>query len=54
VIVRHPVRAFVFDMQKRRTLVDDDELVASAIHQAVGRDLAQKVKSSNSDAKQMG
>ncbi len=54
VIVHHPVRAFVFDMQKLRTLVDDDELVASAIHQAVGRDLAQKVKGSNSDAKQMG
>ena len=47
VIVQKPVRAFVFDMQKLRTLADGDELVASAIHQAVGRDLAQKVNRDN-------
>jgi hypothetical protein len=47
VIVQKPVRAFVFDMQKLRTLADADELVASAIHQAVGRDLAQKVNRNN-------
>ena len=47
VTAHQQVRAFVFDMQKLRTLADGDELVASAIHQAVGRDLAQKVNRDN-------
>ena len=54
VTVHQPVRAFVFDMQKLRTLVDEDELVSSAIHHAVGRDLTQKVSRNNRTAVQMG
>jgi CRP-like cAMP-binding protein len=50
VTVDQPVRAFVFDMQKLRKLVDEDELIASAIHHAVGRDLTQKVKESHGRA----
>ena len=47
VTVHQPVRAFVFDTQKLRELVAEDELVASAIHHAVGRDLAQKMNRNN-------
>ena len=47
VTVHRPVRAFVFDTPKLRTLVDEDELFASAIHHAVGRDLAQKMNRNN-------
>ncbi len=54
VTVDQPVRAFVFDMQKLRKLVDDDELIASAIHHAVGRDLTEKVNLSNRTAVQPG
>jgi len=54
VIVRQPVRAFVFDMRKLRALVEEDELVASAIHHAVGRDLMQKVNRNNSAAAHPG
>jgi len=54
VIARQPVRAFVFDMRKLRALVEEDELVASAIHHAVGRDLMQKVNRNNSAAAHPG
>jgi hypothetical protein len=54
VTVHQPVRAFVFDMQELRILVDEDELVASAIHHAVGRDLTQKVSRNNRTAVQRG
>lgn len=54
VTVDRPVRAFVFDMQKLRKLVDEDELIASAIHHAVGRDLTEKVNLSNRAAVQPG
>lgn len=54
VTVHQPVRAFVFDIRKLRTLVGDDELVASAIHHAIGRDLTQKVSRNNRAAVQRG
>jgi len=54
VTVQQPVRAFVFDMQKLQTLVAKDELVASAIHQAVGRDLVLKLNQNNRVAVQPG
>jgi hypothetical protein len=54
VTVHQPVRAFVFDMEKLRALGDEDELVASAIHHAIGRDLAHKLYSSNRAAAQPG
>jgi Cyclic nucleotide-binding domain len=47
VTVHQPVRAFVFDANDLRSLVDEDELVASAIHHAVGRDLTQKMNRNN-------
>jgi len=47
VTVHQPVRAFVFDTHKLRELVSEDELVASAIHHAVGRDLARKMNRNN-------
>lgn len=47
VTVDRPTRAFVFDMQKLRSLVAGDEAVAGAIHHVVGRDLAVKLRSLN-------
>jgi CRP-like cAMP-binding protein len=47
VTVEQPTRAFVFDIEKLRKLVDADDLVAVAIHRVVGRDLAQKLKLRN-------
>ena len=44
VIVEQPSRAFVFDMERLRKLVDNDDLVAVAIHRVIGRDLAAKLK----------
>lgn len=50
VVVEHETRAFVFDMQRLRKLVETDDLVAVAIHRVVGRDLASKLKSKNEEA----
>ena len=47
VIVQQPARAFVFDMEKLRLLVQHDDLVGAAMHEAVGRDLAQKIDRGN-------
>jgi hypothetical protein len=44
VVIEQPTRAFVFDMPRLRKLVDNDDLVAVAIHRVIGRDLAQKLK----------
>jgi hypothetical protein len=44
VIVEQPSRAFVFDMERLRKLVDTDDLVAVAIHRVIGRDLAKKLQ----------
>ena len=44
------MRAFVFDMEKLRKLVEADDLVAVAIHRVVGKDLAQKLQARNTDA----
>ena len=44
VTVERPTRAFVFDMEKLRKLVEGDETVATAIHRVVGRDLAVKLR----------
>lgn len=49
VIVEQPTRAFVFDMDRLRKLVQADDLVAVAIHRVVGRDLAQKLKHRNDE-----
>ena len=49
VIVEQPTRAFVFDMERLRKLVQTDDLVAVAIHRVVGRDLAQKLKVRNDE-----
>ena len=54
VTVDQPVRAFVFDMQMLRKLVDEDEQIASAIHHAVGRDLAEKMRQSHDRAPGLG
>lgn len=54
VTVEQSVRAFVFDMQKLQALIAKDDLVAAAIHQAVGRDLAQKLNHNNRAAVQTG
>ena len=50
VTVEHTTRAFVFDMEKLRKLVETDDLVAVAIHRVVGKDLAQKLQARNADA----
>ena len=47
VVVTAPMRAYVFDMQSIRKLVARDDLVAAAMHQAVGLDLARKVSRNN-------
>jgi hypothetical protein len=47
VTVEHKTRAFVFDMEKLRKLVDTDDLVGAAMHRVVGRDLAQKLQARN-------
>jgi hypothetical protein len=44
VIVEQPTRAFVFEMTRLRKLVDNDDLVAVAIHRVIGRDLAKKLQ----------
>lgn len=49
VIVEQPTRAFVFEMERLRKLVETDDLVAVAIHRVVGRDLAQKLASKNEE-----
>ena len=49
VVVEQPTRAFVFDMERLRKLVDIDDLVAVAIHRVIGRDLARKLKRRNDD-----
>ena len=49
VTVEHTMRAFIFDMEKLRKLVDTDDLVAVAIHRVIGRDLATKLKSKNEE-----
>lgn len=50
VTVEHTTRAFVFDMERLRKLVETDDLVAAAIHRVVGRDVAAKLKSKNEEA----
>ncbi|MEQ1864935.1 MAG: cyclic nucleotide-binding domain-containing protein [Micropepsaceae bacterium] len=52
VTVEHTTRAFVFDMEKLRKLVETDDLVAVAIHRVIGRDLAQKLQLRNNEAAQ--
>jgi hypothetical protein len=52
VIVEQPTRAFVFDMERLRKLVESDDLVAVAIHRVVGRDLAEKLKHRNEEKTQ--
>ncbi len=47
VVVTAPTRAYVFEMQSIRELVARDDLVAVAMHQAVGLDLARKVSRNN-------
>jgi CRP-like cAMP-binding protein len=47
VIIEQPTRAFVFEMEKLKKLVQGDESVAMAIHRVVGRDLAAKLKLQN-------
>lgn len=47
VTVARPVRAFVFEMDALRKLVEVDDSVASALHSVVGRDLAAKLRSHN-------
>jgi hypothetical protein len=47
VTVDQPTRAFVFEMEKLRKLVEGDETVATAIHRVIGRDLAVKLRSLN-------
>lgn len=54
VTVHQPIRAFVFDMEKLQALGDEDELVASAIYNAIGRDLTHKLNSKNRVAVQPG
>ena len=44
VVIEQPTRAFVFDIKHLRKLVDNDDIVAVAIHRVIGRDLAQKLK----------
>jgi hypothetical protein len=44
VVIEQPTRAFVFDIKDLRKLVENDDLVAVAIHRVIGRDLAQKLK----------
>lgn len=50
VTVEHTMRAFIFDIEKLRKLIDKDDLVAVAIHRVIGRDLAEKLASKNEDA----
>jgi hypothetical protein len=50
VTVEHTTRAFIFDMEKLRKLVETDDLVAVAIHRVIGRDLAQKLQLRNDEA----
>ena len=50
VTVEHTMRAFIFDMEKLRKLVEKDDLVAVAIHRVIGRDLAQKLQVRNDEA----
>lgn len=38
------LRAFVFDMEKLRSLIGKDDLLSMALHRVVGRDLAQKLE----------
>jgi len=47
VTVEQATRAFVFDMQRLRTLVETDDLVAAAMHRVIGRDLAEKLAARN-------
>ena len=47
VTAARPVRAFVFEMDALRRLVDEDESVASALHTVIGRDLAAKLRRRN-------
>ncbi|MCE9521249.1 MAG: cyclic nucleotide-binding domain-containing protein [Alphaproteobacteria bacterium] len=49
VTVEHTMRAFIFDMEKLRKLVEKDDLVAVAIHRVIGRDLAQKLQVRNDE-----
>ncbi len=44
VVVEQAIRAFVFDLQRLRKIVEMDDLVAVAIHSVVGRDLALKLR----------
>ncbi len=50
VTVEHTMRAFIFDMERLRKLVETDDLVAVAIHRVIGRDLASKLKTKNEEA----
>jgi len=50
VTAARPVRAFVFEMDALRKLVESDESVASALHNVVGRDLAAKLRTRNDAA----
>jgi CRP-like cAMP-binding protein len=54
VTVQQPVRAFVFDIENLRALGHEDELVASAIHHAIGLDLTHKLHRSNREAPKPG
>ena len=47
VIVDSPTRAFVFDIQRLKKLVETDEFVAGAIHRVIGRDMAGKLQVRN-------
>ena len=47
VVVTAPTRAYVFEMESIRKLVSRDDLVAAAMHQAVGLDLSRKVSRNN-------
>lgn len=52
VTVEHTTRAFVFDMEKLRKLVQTDDLVAGVFHRVIGLDLAQKLLLRNDKAAQ--
>jgi hypothetical protein len=47
VTVENSMRAFVFDIEKLRDLINGDDLVAGALHRAIGLDLAQKLAKRN-------
>lgn len=47
VVAERPVRAFVFEIDRLRALVDADESVATALHAVIGRDLAVKLRNRN-------